>query len=348
MHPNDPNKRLLVIIDGNAIMHRAFHALPPLTTKDGKLTNAVYGFCTMLFNIRKQLSPSYLIVCFDRPEPTFRKQMYAGYQAKRPKMDEGLVGQWGLVQQVVTAMKIPIYELAGYEADDIIGSLAFQAMTDKLKNSFDSAQDKKNEKLKIEQVTIVTGDRDILQLVNHKTNVYMPIQGLTNAKLYGEKEVVEKFGVTPAQIIDLKALMGDASDNYPGVRGIGPKTARELLQVFGTVETLYKAIQDKDERLRKFSDKILQALSVGAEDAVLAKKLATIDVKTPVTLDLSKAVLDTIATDEVKELFMELGFWSLLKRLDASQEIKRANDQKSNKKNKGIELEIQENQMSLL
>src|SRR3989344_3364485 len=170
-HSSDYPKKLL-LIDGNAIMHRAYHALPALTNKDGQLTNAVYGFLSMLLSITDKLKPTHLIVCFDRPEPTFRKQMYVGYQAHRPKMEDGLSSQFALVKEAVSAMNIPIYEQAGFEADDVIGTLAWQAQK------------------KFEEIVIVTGDRDILQLVNNTIHVYMPVSGLNNGKLYTSAEVV--------------------------------------------------------------------------------------------------------------------------------------------------------------
>src|SRR3989344_4066397 len=192
----------LVLIDGNAIMHRAYHALPPLTNKDGQLTNAVYGFLSMLLTITDKFHPTHLIVCFDRPEPTFRKGMYAGYQAHRPKMEDDLSGQFALVKEALEKMDIPIYEKAGYEADDILGTLTFQATHNVSFPRKPSDSEGKRESLSRRQtgqkipdqvgddnvtVIIVTGDRDILQLVNDTINVYMPVQGLNNGKLFTPK-----------------------------------------------------------------------------------------------------------------------------------------------------------------
>lgn len=287
----------LLLIDGNAIMHRAFHALPALTNKDGQLTNAVYGFLSMLISITDRLAPTHLIVCFDRPEPTFRKSMYAGYQANRPKMDDGLSNQFALIKEILSAMKVPIYERAGFEADDIIGTLSHQATT-----VFD-------------EVIIVTGDRDILQLVNDTVRVYMPISGLNNGKIYTPAEVIEKYGITPAQIVDYKALAGDASDNYPGVRGIGPKTARHLLQKYDTVEGIYDAIRNKNNGAELLKEKTVKALSEYAEDAVMAKKLAKILHDAPVTIDIQDAELSDFDTPEALEALQKFGFASLAKRV---------------------------------
>src|SRR3989344_5599255 len=223
----------LVLIDGNAVLHRAYHALPPLTAPDGSIVNAVYGFASILFKLHHDLAPTHLAVAFDRPKPTFRKKLFADYQAKRPEMDKELVGQIEKVHELVRAFGIPIYEVDGYEADDVLGTIAKQTK---------------------EEVIIVTGDRDLLQLVNDRVKTYMPIKGLSEAKLYGVVEARERLGVNPTQISDFKALAGDASDNYPGVAGIGPKTAVELLSQFRTVEEIYTAIKNKDQKLKKFSD----------------------------------------------------------------------------------------------
>ena len=288
----------LVIIDGNAILHRAFHALPPMTGRDGQPTHAIYGFIGMLLRIVQDLNPTHLAVCFDRPEPTFRKSMYVGYQANRPVMDDTLSSQIESLKSLITAMKVPIYELAGFEADDLIGTIAKQAY----QNDFD-------------EIVIITGDRDILQLVNEKVHVYMPIQGLTTAKMYYPKDVEEKFGVRPIQIIDYKALAGDASDNYPGVRGIGPKTASELIQQYGTIEGIYDAIREKKEGAELLKERTVKALADCAEDCVMAKKLATIVTDAPIQFDLEKAILGDLNTLEAQEEMEEIGFSTLRTRL---------------------------------
>ena len=175
----------LVIIDGNAILHRAFHALPPLTTTRGVLINAVYGFVSITLRVIDELKPDNLVVCFDRPKPTFRQEIFIGYQAKRPKMDEGLAGQIEMVHEVVRSLKIPIYELDGYEADDVMGTLSKQAVKLITNNKKHSTNNKKNKT----EIIIVSGDRDLLQLVDEHTKIYMPTKGLSEAKLYGVKEV---------------------------------------------------------------------------------------------------------------------------------------------------------------
>ncbi len=278
-----------VLIDGNAILHRAYHALPPLTNKKGEVANAVYGFFSMFLKIIEDLKPSYIAVCFDRPKPTFRQALYAGYQQNRPKMADDLVPQIGMVHAVLEKMKVSIFEIDGYEADDLIGTLAFQSQ-------------------KLETI-IVSGDRDMLQLVNDRVKVLMPVTGLSNTLLYDPKKVEEKYGVTPSQFIDYKALVGDASDGYPGVSGIGPKTASDLLKKYNTFENLYKHVSDLPE-------KIGLRLATDAEQAALAKKLATIITDAPVSFNAEKCSFEHFNMDGARSAFEELGFKSLLKRFE--------------------------------
>ncbi|HVF69197.1 MAG TPA: DNA polymerase I, partial [Xanthomonadales bacterium] len=190
----------LIIIDGNAILHRAYHAYPPLTNNKGQVINAVYGFFSMLFSIITDQKPEYLAVCFDRAAPTFRQSLFAGYQQGRPSLPDDFVPQILLVHQLLEKMKVAVFELDGYEADDLIGTLA-----------------KRSVETKGLEAVIVTGDRDMLQLVNGKVKILMPLLGITKTALFDEKAVEEKYGVTPKQFIDYKALIGDASDGYPGV-----------------------------------------------------------------------------------------------------------------------------------
>lgn len=291
----------LVIIDGHAILHRAYHALPPLTTSTGEQVNAVFGFISMLLRVISDLKPDYLAVAFDRPKPTFRKQLYVGYQAKRPKMDSELVPQIEIVHKVLNEMGIQIFEMDGYEADDVIGTIAERIKNHELRiknNGFDTI--------------VVTGDRDLLQLIDDKTKIYMPVKGLSESKLYGEKEVEEKFGIKPEQIVDYKALVGDASDNYPGVPGIGPKAASSLLSCFSTLEELYEHLGNvKSENIRK-------KLAENAESAGMAKKLATIIRDVPIVIDLKKCRLSDFDRPNVHKTFEDLEFRSLIPRLSGN------------------------------
>jgi DNA polymerase-1 len=259
--------------------------------------------------------------------------MYAGYQAHRPKMDDGLSSQFAMVKEVIEVMDIPVYEKAGYEADDVIGTLAYQATRRHPEDV---------------RVIIVTGDRDILQLVDENVFVYMPVIGLTNGKMYSSTEVQEKFGIHPSQMVDYKALAGDVSDNYPGVRGIGPKTASNLLKKFGTIENLYDAIYHQDEKARELKDKTIQALSEYAEDAGMAKKLARIIQDAPVTLDIEKAKLKQFDTPEVLDELEKLGFASLAKRVMGIETSERVKVKKEKQQAKSKESKEDSEQLSLV
>lgn len=272
----------LVLIDGNAMLHRAYHALPPLTAPDGSSVNAVYGFGTMLMRLIGDLAPAYVAVAFDRPKPTFRKKLFEGYQAKRPKMDEELSQQIPKVHDLITSFGIPIFEVDGFEADDVIGTIAKHAQKDG-----------------IDQVIIVTGDRDILQLVeDEKILVWMPTKGLSEAKLYDEKAVFERMRVTPDKIPDYKALAGDPSDNYPGVPGIGPKTAAALLTKYKSIEKILKT---------------KELTPPEKESARISHDLATI--RTNVPLEGALKPLGSLNRPEAIRELTTLGFRSLLKRI---------------------------------
>lgn len=290
----------LLLIDGNAILHRAYHALPPLTNSKGEVVNAVYGFFSMLFTVLQQEKPSHLVVCFDRPKPTFRQTLFAGYQQHRPALSDDFVPQIVLVHELLEKMKVAVFELDGYEADDLIGTLAFEAI---------QKGDHKGSPLQDFEVIILTGDRDMLQLVNGKVKILMPIVGISKTALMGSKEVEEKYGVKPEQFVDYKALIGDASDGYPGVAGIGPKTASSLLQKYGTFENLY-------EHVGELPEKIGLKLATDAEQAALAKKLAAIVIDAPIQFDLNDCEISRFDLIGLKTAFEEQGFKSLLGRIE--------------------------------
>lgn len=285
------------MVDGNAILHRAYHALPPLTTRSGELVNAVYGFSSMLLKILNELKPKCIAVSFDTSKPVFRHQEFIGYKANRPRMDSELVDQIKRVREVVRAFNIPIYEIDGYEADDVIGSIARQVVKERGL-----------------EIVIVTGDKDFMQLVDKKVKLYMPVRGLSEAQLVGRREVEEKMGLAPGKIIDYKGLVGDPSDNYPGVPGIGPKTATELLQRFGSLEGVYQHLGEIK------SQSVVKKLAEGAESAVLSKKLATILTDAPITVEMEKCSLADFNKEKVSALFKELGFRSLVARLGGEKE----------------------------
>ncbi|OGG19894.1 hypothetical protein A3D03_03875 [Candidatus Gottesmanbacteria bacterium RIFCSPHIGHO2_02_FULL_40_13] len=300
----------LVIIDGHAILYRAYHALPTsLTTSKGQMVNAVYGFTSMLLRVVAELKPTHLIVAFDTPEPTFRNKLYEDYQIQRPKADDDFISQIGMVKKLVTEMGIVRYEKPGFEADDVIGTLAFQA----------SSHTNKEQQF---EVIIVSGDRDMLQLVNDRVKIYMPVKGLSESKLYGTIEVEEKYSITPAQIVDYKALVGDPSDNYPGVAGIGPKTASSLISRYKSFEKLYAHLDEIE------SVKVKTALKANEKLAKVSRKLARILTDVPLKINWEQCILRNFDREDVHLLFDELGFRSLIARLASKNKEQRTKKSK--------------------
>jgi len=302
----------LLLIDGNAIVHRAYHALPPLSAPDGTVVNALYGFLSMFFTVITDLKPEFVIVSFDISKPTHRQALYAGYQQGRPALTDDLITQFAMIHEALKKMNISIFEVEGYEADDVIGTIAtqmFHYSPDRHSRESGNPGKKIPDQVgdDIIETIILTGDRDLLQLVNKTTKVLMPIVGVKETKLYDEAAVEEKFGVTPAQFIDYKALVGDASDGYPGVTGIGPKTASSLLQKYNTFEYMY-------EHLGELPQKIAEKLATDAEQAALAKKLAAIVTDVPVTCKIEKCRWRDFDTNGAMKVFQIYGFDSLIRR----------------------------------
>lgn len=283
----------LVIIDGNAILHRAYHAMPPFTTRSGEPIGAVHGFVSMLLRVIQDLKPTDIAVCFDEKAPTFRQEVLPTYQAQRPPMEKDLSSQFGKAKDFLEAAKIPVYSKPGFEADDVIGTIATKASEGK-----------------VDEVVIVTGDRDQLQLVDDKKKIklYMPIVGLANAKLYGEAETKERMGVSPNLIDDYKALVGDPSDNYFGIPGVGPKTAINLLEKYGSFNKIF-------ENLDKLPEKVADKLKAGEESGKTSKKLATIVRDVPVNADYELMSKWKIDSPEVLKLFETFGFKTLAERI---------------------------------
>lgn len=279
----------IIIFDGNALMHRAFHAIPSLSTPNGEPINAVYGVFQMLFKVINDFNPTHIIFAFDTPEPTFRKKLLEDYQAQRASMDESLSSQFEKIDEALKTLGILILKKPGFEADDVIGTLA-----KKLK--------KENE------IIIVTGDRDILQLVDKNVSLLMPGRGLSDSKIYNKAETLERMGVMPIEIIDLKALVGDPSDNYKGVKGIGPKTAVDLINQYKNLDNIYKNINNLSERHQKL-------LLENRESAYLSYQLATIICDVDIHFDLNNAEIKNLASDNALQLFDMFGFKSLKKRL---------------------------------
>jgi DNA polymerase-1 len=281
----------LVLIDGHALAYRAYFALPPtLSTSKGELTNAVFGFTSMLLNVLRDEKPDYIAVTFDVGK-TFRHEEYKEYKAHRVKMPDEMRTQMARIQEIVRALSIPIIEVEGYEADDVLGTLAQKAEQEGV------------------EILIVTGDTDTFQLIDEHTRVLTSRRAFSDTVVYDQEGIEERYGLHPHQLIDYKALVGDTSDNIPGVRGVGEKTATRLLQRYGSVEEIYAHLDEvKSTRFRK-------ALEQGRESAFLSKFLATIVTDVPAELDLEACRTSEFDQDKVKELFRELEFRTLLNRL---------------------------------
>ena len=292
-------KQKFVIIDGNAIIHRAYHAIPPLTTQKGEMVNAVYGFLSMMLRVWKELKPEYLVVTFDMAGKTFRHERFAEYKATRVRADQELYDQIPLVHRAVEAFNIPIFERSGYEADDVIGTIV------------------KDKKLKDLDTYIVTGDKDTLQLVDKNIKVFTLGRGMSDVIIYDEAQVRERFGFGPVQMIDFKALSGDPSDNIPGVAGVGVKTATDLIKQFGNLKNILKEIKsDKREENTEIRKGVWAKLENGAEDAKMSYELATIDCNVPkLNFKLEKTRLKEFKKEDVLKFFQEYEFVSLLKRV---------------------------------
>lgn len=288
------SKPKLIIIDGNALIHRSFHALPPtLRTKSGVLVNAVYGFTSFLLKSLNEFHPEYVVLTLDKKGPTFRHEEYAAYKATRVKAPDELYEQIPLVKKVAEAFNIPIFELSGFEADDLIGTICQE--TEKEKN--------------LEKI-IITGDMDTLQLVNNKTKVYTMSRGLSDSVLYDADKVAERYsGLGPNQMIDYKALRGDPSDNIPGVRGIGEKTATDLLMEFKTLDGVYEAVKKNNPKIKA---RISELLKEFRDNAYLSQHLATINLEAPLKFSLDTIEFSNFKLENVVSIFSEFEFKSLL------------------------------------
>ena len=282
----------LLILDSNSLLNRAFYAIPPLTNNEGIHTNAVYGFTNMLFKMKEEIKPDYIVAAFDRKAPTFRHKEYEDYKAGRKKMPPELGEQFPIIKEVLNLLSVNIYEIDGFEADDIIGTLAQFA-----------------EKNGIE-VFIVTGDRDALQLASDNIKVVITKKGVSETAIYNKESFIEEFGITPTQYIDVKGLMGDKSDNIPGVPGVGEKTAFKLIATYGSMEGVLSNINEISGK------KLKENLETYSEQAIFSKKLATIMTEVPIDFDLEDIKSqENYNRDELKKLFLKLGMKSLLAKL---------------------------------
>ncbi len=286
----------LVLVDGSAVFHRGYHAIPHLTNAEGIPTNATFGFTTMLLKVLADLKPKYAIVAWDKSGDTFRKDQYPEYKATRKKQPDDLYAQMPYAREVTEALGLPWVELHKYEADDIIGTLGRQA-----------------EKRGLETI-IVTGDKDELQLIDEYTKVYTMRRGFTDTVIYDLDALKDRYGVTPKQFIDLKALQGDASDNIPGVAGVGEKTAMNLITTYGSLEGVYDHIDELKGKLK-------ERLENDKDNAFMSRELATIVCDAPVDLELESAKVGHYDRQHIHDLFRRLEFKSLLNKLPAEASL---------------------------
>ncbi len=299
----ESSKRRLVLLDAHAILHRAYHALPEFTSSKGEPTGGLYGLSTMLLKIIADLKPDYVVACYDLPGPTYRHEAYEGYKAKRPKADDALISQMNRSRDIFTAFGVPMYEKAGFEADDMLGTIVEQVKKDK---DLD--------------VVIASGDMDTLQLVNNKkVRVYTLRKGIQDTIIYDEDGVVERFGFAPEFLPDFKGLRGDPSDNIIGVPGIGEKTASILIKNFGTIENMYRELK-KDKKSfggkSGISPRVIQLLEEYEEEALFSKMLASIRRDAPIEFALpQKRWSEAFELPKAVELFTDLGFRTLRERL---------------------------------
>ena len=288
----------LVLIDGHSILNRAFYGVPELTNSEGLHTNAVYGFLNIMFKILDEEKPDYLTVAFDLSAPTFRHKMYGGYKGTRKPMPHELVEQVPLIKEALTDMNVCVVTKEGYEADDILGTLAKRAEAEGM------------------IVSVVSGDRDLLQLATDNIKIRIPKtkKGTTEIEDYNTAQVVEAYGVTPVEFIDMKALMGDASDNIPGVPGIGEKTAGAIISKYHSIENAYEHVEELTPNKAKNN------LKEYYEQAQLSKTLATININTPLEYSFENAGLSDMFTKDAYQLFKRLEFKSILSRFEKNVE----------------------------
>ena len=288
----------LLILDGNSILNRAFYGIKLLTTKDGRFTNAIYGFMNILLKLEDEVQPDAVAVTFDLKAPTFRHKMYDGYKANRKGMPPELAEQMPVLKELLADLGYKIVTKEGFEADDIIGTL--------------SAHIGEND-----QCYIATGDRDSLQVVRENVQVLLAStkMGRAETNIYDVARIAEEYGVTPRQMIDIKALMGDSSDNIPGVAGVGKKTAEDLIQRFGSIDTIYADIETLDIKAG-----VRQKLLDGHDMACLSYKLGTIDLDAPVDTELSHYIKDIPNAQAATALLVSLEMFKILEKLHLQSE----------------------------
>lgn len=290
-------EKRLIIIDSNALLHRAFHALPPLTAKSGQETGAVYGFLLTLFKAIKDLNANYIVACFDTKAKTFRHKKFQDYKSQRPATPSPIISQIPVAKEILEAFKVPVFAIDGFEADDLIATIAEKASADKNL-----------------EVYILSGDLDNLQLVNENIKVYTLGKGIKDTVIYDINKVRERFGVSPEQMNDFKALTGDASDNVPGVPGIGKKTAAEIIEKYGNIKNLYDELSTDTAVLKP---KIKEALKNNKELAFMSREL--VETKKDVAIDfkIEDCKFGNFDRLTVEKKLYELDFNSLVARVSS-------------------------------
>ncbi len=310
-------QKKIVVIDGNSVLHRAFHALPPLTARDGQQVGAVYGFLLVFLKVIGEFRPEFLAVCFDYPALTFRHEKFKEYKAQRPPTPKELAAQIPQIKRMLGLFSVPVLEKKGFEADDLIGTVS--RIFPGIKRSFDI------------RTIIVSGDRDVLQLINAKTRVYLLAKGVKNADLYDEDLIREKYpGLKPQQLVDLRALTGDASDNIPGVPGIGQKTALKLLGEFGSLAAIYDNLK-KGKNHPLITPRIKDLLLDGRDKAFMSRELSQIKKDVPINIPIKEYEWREYDRQAVMEAFQDLGFKTLIKRLFQQKENGQAGREKTMK-----------------
>ena len=296
-------KKRLIIIDGNAIVHRSYHALPPFKDSRGEKVNALYGFLLFLLKSIKDFEPDFIAATFDLQGPTFRHKEYDKYKAKREKAPDDLYSQIPKIKKALKVFKIPIFEKRGFEADDVIGTIS------KIVSS-----------LNIE-VIILTGDLDVLQLVNKKTKAYILKRGIKKGVLYDEEKVKERYdGLLPSSLVEFKSLRGDQSDNIPGIPGIGEKTAITLIKEFGSISNMYKSLKNS-----KINKKLVKKIIDGKNEAELSRKLLEIRKDVPIAFALEKCKFAGYNKEKVTLFFKKYNFKSLVLRINNDKMKKKEN-----------------------
>jgi DNA polymerase-1 len=293
-------QKKLIIIDSNSIIHRAFHALPPLTTKKGEPISAVYGFLLVFLKTIKDFQPDFIAACFDSPGLTFRHKEFREYKITRPAAPKELYQQIPKVKEILKELNIPYFEKEGFEADDLIGTIA-------------KIVAQKEISPKIETI-ILTGDLDTLQLVDPQTKICLLKKGTKDIVLFDEDEVKKKYKISPKQLVDFKALRGDPSDNIPGILGIGEKTAQEILQKFENLENLYKELEEDSPKAKHLKPRLKELLLKNKEQAFLYKFLAKIKRNVPIEFDIKECQWGRYDKEKLIKKLKELEFYSLVEK----------------------------------